>query len=131
MYSNTRETLVVCTDADSPSGTLLAIAHCVLEILRAHDGEHRPEDLLLGDAHVLRDVSEYRGLDEVALVVGAAGQAFAAARLARLFAADVDVLEVGVKLRLIDCGTDLDAGSMPLPTFSFCVRSTSASTNRS
>ena len=89
---------------------LLAIAHGVVEILGGHDCQHRSEDLLLGDAHLLVDIGEDGRLDEVALVVGAARQPIAAdLRLAAFFAADVDVLEVGLELALINGRTDVDA----------------------
>ena len=46
-----------------------------------------------------------------------------------LFLADLDVLEIGLQLALVDAGPISMPGSMPLPTFSFFVRSTRASMN--
>ena len=40
-----------------------------LVIVRAHDGEHRPEDLLLVDAHGGRHLVEQAGAHEEALLV--------------------------------------------------------------
>ena len=57
------------------------------------------------------DAGEDRGLDEVALGERALGEPAAAARrLAAFLAADLDVAQHGLHLRLVDAGADLDAG---------------------
>src|SRR5262249_29403050 len=60
---------------------------------RFDDREHRPEDLLARDAHLLRDVGEDRGRDVVAMVVAGAGQPFAPAEERRFLAPDRDVAQ--------------------------------------
>src|SRR5262249_28279932 len=61
--------------------------------------DHRPEDLLLGDAHVVAHIGEHRRRHEVALAVIAVGQLLAAAQSPRAFlAADAEIRSDAVEL---------------------------------
>ncbi len=55
------------TEPDSPYGESLAIAIASPSVVVGDDGQHRPEDLLLGDRHVVGDVGEDGRRVEVAL----------------------------------------------------------------
>ena len=57
---------------------VVADLHRLVDRLVAEDRDHRPEDLFLGDGHVVGDVGEHRRLHIVALV-----QAFRTARRRR------------------------------------------------
>src|SRR5262249_44772629 len=50
---------------------LVAALDYLVHIPELEDVHHRPEDFLLGDLHVVGDVVEHRGLDEVALAAAA------------------------------------------------------------
>src|SRR5262249_6973562 len=77
------------------------------------DGQHRAEDLLLRDAHVVAHVGKQGGLDIEA--TRQVRRSAAAADQARTFAlADLDVLEYACALALADEGTHDLAGSVRL-----------------
>src|SRR5437667_10636656 len=48
-------------------GGVVALQHGVVLVLERDDGDHRAEDLLARDLHVVPDAGEDGGLDEVAL----------------------------------------------------------------
>src|ERR1035441_7397909 len=74
-----------------PEGDGVRNAHGVLEIGRAHDGKHGPEDLFARDSLRLGDAGEDGGLDEVAVGQAAFGETAASAGwLAAFLAADFD-----------------------------------------
>src|SRR2546426_11918628 len=49
-------------------GGVVALEHGVVLVLERDDGDHRAEDLLARDLHVIPDAGEDGGLDEVALL---------------------------------------------------------------
>src|SRR5262249_11848326 len=78
-------------------------------VLVGDDGEHRSEDLLAGDGHVVADVGEDRGPDEVALL-HALGSAGAAGHELRTFLhALLDEALHLLELRLAGERADVDA----------------------
>src|ERR1035437_540162 len=84
-------------------------AHGVLETRGAQDGQHGSEDLLARDGVRFRDAGEDGGFDEVAVGQRAFSEAAASAGgLSALLAANLDVAENGLQLRLIDAGADVD-----------------------
>src|SRR6185295_4526450 len=85
--------------------------HRLLEALHPDHGDHRAEDLLLGDAHGGGDAVEHRRLHEVAVGQRALLQLpSVSAQLRSFLLADGDVLEVGLELRPVDGASHVDAG---------------------
>src|SRR5450759_4794 len=94
-----------------PEGDGVGDAQGVFEIAGAQDGEHGSEDLFARDGLRLGDAGENGGRDEVAVGQRAFGEAAASAGgLSAFLAADLDVAQDTLHLRLIDAGADLDAG---------------------
>src|SRR3990172_767708 len=52
--------------ATEPVGRVVGDAYGIVGVLVGQDRQHRPEDLLSGDAHVVADAAEDGGLDEIA-----------------------------------------------------------------
>ena len=93
-------------------------AHGVVKIVRDHQGQHGSEDFLLGDAHFGRDAGKDGRLDEVAFVVGAAGEAVAAAeQLGAFLLRDLNILQVSLELVRVHRRADVDAGLEPVAHF--------------
>src|SRR5436190_19602695 len=76
----------------------------VVEVARADDREHRPEDLLLRDARAWADVVEDRRLDVITAFTRTTAEHERALR-----AADVDVLDDLAEGRLVDQRTEVRA----------------------
>src|SRR5207237_8927304 len=74
----------------------------VVEVTRADDREHRPEDLLLRDARAWADVVEDRRLDVIAAFTRTTAEHERALR-----AADVDVLDDLAEGRVVDQRTEV------------------------
>src|SRR5262249_43746495 len=72
----------------------------VLELDHADDGT---EDLLLRDPHLVRDIGEYRGADEIAAVADARA---AGGELRAFVLADLDIVEDRAHLLLGDHGPE-------------------------
>src|SRR4051794_17329854 len=90
----------------------------MVEVLRSHHREHRPEDLFLRNPHPWLDVRKHSRLDEVAFVETIPGDTIAAAPgLAGFFLSDVDVPEIGIELLLVNCRPDLHTRFHRIPYF--------------
>ena len=108
--------------------SIAAIDHLV-NGLEFEDVHHRPEDLLLGDLHVIGDVGEQRRLDEVTLLAEAlaAGQALSAFLLA-----GVNVTACMRSICSCDtCGPCVVSGSNGSPSFCCLAFSAIVSTSLS
>lgn len=82
-----------------------------LEVIDGYHGDHGAEDFFTGDALVGEDVTQDCGGDEVAVREVAFGEGVAAAdESCALGLGDLDVVEVGFELGLIDCGAHLGFG---------------------
>src|SRR3990172_7886159 len=79
----------------------------LLEVFRRRDREHRPEYLLLEDAHPGFDAVEDRGLDEIA-VLQSLGPPASGEELRPFGFRDLDVLYVGLELAFVDGGAHVD-----------------------
>src|SRR5262249_52717273 len=77
-------------------------------VLVVDDGEHRAEDLLAGDGHVVADVGEDRGPDEVALLDALGPTGAAGHELRALFHALLDEALHLLELRLAGERADVD-----------------------
>ena len=87
----------------------LATLERLVVVLDADDGGDRAENLLAGDAHVVVDLGEQRGLQIVAGRVAVETLA-APIELGALVLADRDVAQVLVELALVDHRADMGAG---------------------
>src|SRR5271166_1633899 len=101
-----------------------------LQAVARDDGNDRPEDLFLRNAHLGIDVSKHRGRNEPAVAVSLAFQTMSPAQHLRAF-----ILPILMYFRSVSICDELTAGPMstlssrPLPTFSFLARATSSSMN--
>src|SRR5881394_1782754 len=105
---------VVNTAPARPNCVSIAMSS-VVEVARADDREHRPEDLLLRDARAWADVVEDRRLDVIAAFARTTPEHERALR-----SADVDVLDDLAEGRLVDqraeVGVALGWVAEPQPT---------------
>ena len=107
----------VHSPAASPYSVSLARARDLLEVVEGHRHQHRAEDLLAGDPHLVLDPGEQRGVDEVAVAVAVAA-APPADQLGALGDARVDVAADALELLLRrPAGRTAVSGSRPGPTF--------------
>src|SRR5215470_18176003 len=84
--------------AGEPVGAGVRDPDRVRFVLERDDGEHRTEDLLLGDRHVVVDVDEQRGLDPEPLVAAGGRVGAADEELGTLVDALLDVAEDALAL---------------------------------
>ena len=84
--------------------------HRVVDVVEGDDREHRAEDLLLRDAHVVVDAGEHRRLHVPALVEPGGATVAADDDLGALFLAERDVLLDPLLLALGDERADLGGG---------------------
>ena len=82
-------------------------AHGVVDVVERDDREHRTEDLLLRDAHVVGDAGEHRRLHVPALVQAGGAAVAADLDLGAFFLAERDVLLDPLLLALRDQRADL------------------------
>lgn len=54
--------------------SVICTTHDLLQVLELRDGEHRTEDLIAPDRHVVRDSGDHRGFDVVTLEDGKGGR---------------------------------------------------------
>src|SRR6185436_3801115 len=85
-------------------------AHGVVDVVERDHGEHRPEDLLLGDAHLVVHVGEDGGLHVPALLHGGGAAVAADDDPGALLLAEGDVLLDPLLLALGDERADLGGG---------------------
>src|SRR5437016_10600590 len=92
-------------------GGVVALQHRVVLVFERDDGDHRAEDLLARDLHVVADAGEDGGLDEVALLEPLPRVALAAdERLRALLLPDLEVAGDALELLLADQRADARLG---------------------